>query len=159
MVCRWISRVFLVFFALSIAGCGAIWDNLFPLDDERSQIGFYLARPTYEQGLMSFTPRGGGQRLYLQQQPIVTGLEIRSATPMIDATGHFFVAIRLKDSGARKLAQATEDSKGHLLALRAGDQLIGAAPIDGPIDKGLFAMATRDRASAIALSQLLNPAP
>lgn len=159
MLVQFAVRGWWICLALLLPGCGAIWDQLYPIEDKRAQAGFYLSQATYEQGLLSFTPRGGGQRLYLQQQPLVTGSEIQSATPMVDASGHFFVAIRLKDSGARKLAQATAKSHGQSLALRLGDQLLGAAPIDGPIDKGLFAMATRDRASAIALAQLLSPAP
>jgi len=147
----------LVAVMLTLGGCGAIWDQIYPEPQPDASIGFYIAQVDYAQGLLSFVPNPGGARLYLQQQPIVKGVEIQSATPMVDRAGYFFVGIRLTDSGARKLAQATAEATDKQLALLVGGRLMGAAVIDGPIDKGMFAMATRDRASAFALADLLEP--
>jgi preprotein translocase subunit SecD len=142
---------------LALGGCGAIWDQMYPEPEPDASIGFYIAQTDYAQGLLSYVSSPGGPRLYLQQQPIVKAVDIQSATPMVDRAGYFFVGIRLNDSGARKLAQATATSINKQLALLVGDRLVGAASIDEPIDKGMFAMATRDRASAFALANLLEP--
>jgi preprotein translocase subunit SecD len=150
-------QCFLVFLTLTLGGCGAIWDQMYPEPQRDASIGFYIAQADYAQGLLSSVSSPGGPRLYVQQQPIVKGVEIQSATPMVDKAGYFFVAIRLTDSGARKLAQATAEATDKQLALLVGGRLMGAAFIDSPIDKGMFAMATRDRASAFALADLLAP--
>ena len=87
----------------------------------------------------------------------IEGADIKMAVPMKDAAGYFFVGIQLNDSGSRKLAQATPQMVGKQLVLVVDDRLLGAALIDGPIDKGVFAMATSDRHAAFILSDLLSP--
>jgi preprotein translocase subunit SecD len=141
-----------------ITGCGAIYDAIVPPPpDDRQQVAFYFAQDEYEQGLVMRTARGGEPKLYTQQTPIIKGAEIKMAVPMKDPNGYFFVGIQLDDSGARKLAQATPDMIGKQLALVVDDRLLGAALIDGPIDKGMFAMATSDRNAAFVLAGLLSP--
>lgn len=142
-----------------LAGCGAIYDAIVPppVDERRQKIAFYFAQPDYEQGLVRRAAAGGEPVLYAQQKPILEGDDIDQALPMRDASGYFFVGIKLKDSGARKLAQSTPAMIGKQLALVVDERLLGAAPIDGPIDKGMFAMATSDRNAAFVLAGLLNP--
>jgi len=149
---------FLLILTVSLAGCGAIYDSVVPPPpDDRQQVAFYFAQQEYEQGLVMRTARGGEPRVYAQQKPIVQGTDIQRAVPLRDAAGYFFVGIELNDSGARKLAQATPRMIGKQLALVVDDRLLGVALIDGPIDKGMFAMATSDRNGAFALSDLLSP--
>jgi len=141
-----------------LSGCGAIYDAIVPSPpDPRQEISFYFAQDEYKQGLIRRAAIGGDPTLYTQQKSIIDGSDIDQAVPMRDAAGYFFVGIRLKDSGARKLAQATPDMIGKQLALVIDGRLLGAALIDDPIDKGMFAMATSDRNSAVALAELLNP--
>ena len=142
---------------LSLSGCGALWDAMYPPPpDPRATVGFYIAKTEPSEGWLKRSTTDSDRVLYLSQEAIVTGTEIRSATPMIDPAGYFFVAIRLNDSGTRKLAQASARAAGDRLALVIDSRLLGSAPIDAPIDKGLFAMATRDRSSAFALAQALS---
>lgn len=142
---------------LSVSGCGALWDAMYPPPpDPRATVGFYIAKTEPSEGWLKRTTIEASSVLYLAQEPIVTGTDIRSATPMTDPAGYFFVAIRLNDSGTRKLAQASARAAGDRLALIINNRLLGSAPIDTPIDKGLFAMATRDRSSAITLAQALS---
>lgn len=141
-----------------LSGCGAIYDAIVPPPpDDRQSIAFYFAQDNYEQGLVMRAARGGEPKVYTQQKPIIEGPDIKMAMPMKDAAGYFFVGIQLNDSGARKLAQSTPQMIGKQLALVVDDRLLGAALIDGPIDKGMFAMATSDRNAAFALSELLSP--
>ena len=142
----------------ALTGCGAIYDSIVPPPpDQRQQIAFYFAQATYEQGLVMRAARGGEPKVYAQQTPIIKGSDITMATPMKDAAGYFFVGIQLNDSGARMLAQATPQMIGKQLALVVDDRLLGAALIDGPIEQGMFAMATSDKNAAFALSDLLSP--
>lgn len=144
-------------FAL-LAGCGAIYDAIVPLPpDDRQHIAFYFAQPQYEQGLVMRAARGGEPKVYAQQTPIVEGKDIKMAVAMRDAAGYFFVGIQLNDSGARKLAQASLAMIGKQLVLVVDGRLLGMALIDGPIDKGMFAMATADRNTAFALADVLSP--
>lgn len=148
----------LMAFAMVLAGCGAIYDAIVPPPvDHRPHVAFYFAQDGYEQGLIRRTGPGGVPVLYTQQKPILEGRDIEQAVAMRDAAGYFFVGIKLKDSGARKLAQSTPTMLGKQLALVVNERLLGAAIIDDPIDKGLFAMATSDRNAAFALADLLNP--
>ena len=141
-----------------LTGCGAIYDAIVPPPpDDRQNVAFYFAQDVYEQGLVMRAARGGEPKVYAQQQPIVEGTDIKMAVPMKDAAGYFFVGIQLNDSGARKLAQSTPQMIGKQLALVVDDRLLGAAFIDAPIDKGMFAMATSDRNAAFVLSDLLSP--
>ncbi|MCD8536808.1 MAG: hypothetical protein LRY56_04625 [Burkholderiaceae bacterium] len=141
-----------------LSGCGAIYDAIVPPPpDDRQNIAFYFAQDEYEQGLVVRAARGGEPKVYAQQKPIIEGTDIKMAMPMKDAAGYFFVGIQLNDSGARKLAQATPQMIGKQLALVVDDRLLGAALIDGPIDKGMFAVATSDRNAAFVLSDLLSP--
>lgn len=141
-----------------LAGCGAIYDAIVPPPpDERQKVAFYFAQDDYEQGLVMRAARGGDPKVYTQQTPIVQGTDIKMAVPMKDASGYFFVGIQLNDSGERKLAQSTPQMIGWQLALIVDERLLGAALIDGPIDKGMFAMATSDRNAAFVLSDLLSP--
>ena len=147
-------------FAVGLTGCGAIYDAMVPPPpDDRQNVAFYFAQDDYEQGLVMRAARGGQPKLYTQQTPIIVGPDIKMAVPMKDAAGYFFVGIQLKDSGARKLAQATPQMIGKQLALVVDDRLLGAALIDGPIDKGMFAMAASDRNAAFVLAGLLSPKP
>lgn len=152
-------RNWLALFLLSLlTGCGAIYDAIVPPPpDDRQNIAFYFAQDEYEQGLVVRAARGGEPKVYAQQKPIIEGTDIKMAMPMKDAAGYFFVGIQLNDSGARKLAQATPQMIGKQLALVVDDRLLGAALIDGPIDKGMFAVATSDRNAAFVLSDLLSP--
>lgn len=144
-------------FAL-MTGCGAIYDAIVPPPpDDRQNIAFYFAQSEYEQGLVMRAARGGEPKVYAQQTPILEGTDIKMAVPMKDAAGYFFVGIQLKDSGARKLAQASPAMIGKQLALVVDGRLFGMALIDGPIDKGMFAMATADRNAAFTLASLLSP--
>ena len=154
-------RVFgLVALFSALTGCGAIYDSIVPPPpDERQNVAFYFAQDEYEQGLVMRAARGGEPKVYAQQTPIVQGSDIKMAVPMKDAAGYFFVGIQLNDSGARKLAQSTPQMIGMQLALVVDDRLLGAALIDGPIDKGTFAMATSSKNAAFVLSDLLSPAP
>ncbi len=148
----------LMAFLLLATGCGAIYDAIVPPPvDHRTDIAFYFAQDSYEQGLIRRAGPGGAPVLYTQQKPILEGQDIEQAVPMRDAAGYFFVGIKLKDSGARKLAQSTPSMLGKQLALVVNERLLGAAIIDDPIEKGLFAMATSDRNAAFALADLLNP--
>ena len=150
----WLAGLFLSL----LTGCGAIYDAMVPPPpDGRQNVAFYFAQDSYEQGLVMRAARGGEPKVYAQQKPIIEGSDIKMAVPMKDAAGYFFVGIQLNDSGARKLAQATPSMIGKQLALIVDDRLIGAALIDGPIDKGMFAMATSDKNAAFALSDLLSP--
>ena len=155
ILARWLG---LVGSLSALAGCGAIYDSMFPPPpDERQQIVFYIGQQAYEPSLVLRTGRGGYPRLYTEQKAIVTGADIEMAVPMKDAAGYFFVGIRLTDSGARKLAQASKRAIGKELALVADELLIGSALIDSPLDKGTFAMATRDQNSAFRLAGALSP--
>lgn len=142
-----------------LTGCGAIYDAIVPPepDEGRQKIAFYFAQDTYEQGLVIRAAHGGEPKFYAQQKPILERADIKMAVPMKDASGYFFVGIQLNDSGARKLAQATPQMIGKQLALVVDDRLVGAALIDAPIDKGMFAMATPNRNAAFVLAELLNP--
>ncbi len=152
------SRWLTVCLAIGLTGCGALWDAAYPPPpDPRVVVGFYIAKTQAAPGWIEQSMDGADAVLYLSQEPIVSGTEIRSATPMRDAAGYFFVGIRLNDSGARKLAQASTRAVGDRLALVINERLLGSALIDAPIEKGMFAMATRDRASAMTLSQALSP--
>jgi preprotein translocase subunit SecD len=152
---RWFGLLVLM---AMLTGCGAIYDSLVPPPpDERQNIAFYFAQDQYRQGLVMRAARGGTPKVYAQQTPIVQGTDIQRAVPMKDAAGYFFVGIQLNDSGARKLAQASPKMIGKQLALVVDGQLIGAALIDAPIDKGTFAMATSNKNAAFALSDLLSP--
>lgn len=151
---RWATAMLTVL----LSGCGALWDGMYPPPpDPRATVGFYLAKTEPTADWVKREGVGGRPVLFLAQEPIVTGTEIMAATPMTDPTGYFFVAIRLNDSGARKLAQASARAVGDQLALVINDRLLGAALIDAPIEQGLFAMATRDKSSAFVLSQVLSP--
>jgi len=151
---RWLTGLM----AVMLSGCGALWDAMYPPPpDPRATVGFYLAKTEPKEGWVKRVGTGGSQVLYLAQEPIVTGSEIQAATPMTDPAGYFFVAIRLNDSGGRKLAQASARAVGDQLALVINDRLLGAALIDAPIEQGLFAMATLDKSSAFILSQVLSP--
>lgn len=156
---RWLMMTVVTMMAAWLAGCGAIYDAIVPppVDESRKKIAFYFAQPDYEQGLVRRAAVGGEPVLYTQQKPILEGEDIDQAVPMRDAAGYFFVGIKLKDSGARKLAQSTPNMIGKQLALVVDDRLLGAAIIDDPIDRGMFAMATSDRNAAISLAMLLNP--
>jgi len=151
---RWLT----VCLSVGLAGCGALWDTAYPPPpDPRAIVGFYIAKTEAEPGWVEQSLADSEAVLYLSQEPIVSGTEIRSATPMLDPAGYFFVGIRLNDSGARKLAQASTRAVGDRLALVINERLLGSALIDTPITKGMFAMATRDRTSAVTLSQALSP--
>jgi len=153
-------RGLLVALSVLLTGCGAIYDSIVPPPpDQRQRVAFYFAQSTYEQGLVMRAARGGEPKVYAQQKPIIEGSDIKMAAPMKDAAGYFFVGIQLNDSGARKLAQTTPQMIGKQLALVVDDRLLGAALIDGPIDKGMFAMATANKNAAFVLSGLLNPTP
>ncbi len=145
-------------FAVGLTGCGAIYDSIVPPPpDDRQNIAFYFAQDEYEQGLVMRAARGGEPKVYTQQKPIIEGPDIKMAMPMKDAAGYFFVGVQLNDSGTRKLAQATPSMIGKHLALIVDGRLFGAALIDGPIDKGTFAMPTADKNAAFVLSDLLSP--
>lgn len=153
--CRWFVVVLVCTY---LQGCGAIYDAAFPPPpDERQQIVFYIGQSVYEPSLVLRTGRGGEPRLYTEQTPVLKGTDIEVAMPMKDAAGYYFVGIRLKDSGARKLAQASARAVGKQLALVINERLLGAALIDSPIEKGTFAMATADQSSAFILAGALNP--
>jgi preprotein translocase subunit SecD len=142
---------------IALAGCGAIYDSIVGLpEDDRAQVEFYFAQDEYQQGLIRRAATSNQPALYTQQIPILEANDIEQALPMRDAAGYFFVGIKLKDSGARKLARTTPGMIGKRLAVVIDGRLLGAALIDGPIDKGAFAIATNDRNSAFALAQLLN---
>ncbi len=146
------------FLVVVLPGCGAIYDVVVPPPpDERRSVAFYYAQEDYEQGLVMRTAGGGEPKLYTQQKPIVEGTDIKMVAPMKDPAGYFFVGIQLNNSGARKLAQTTPQMIGKQLALVINDRLLGAALIDGPIEQGMFALATSDRNAAFALSDLLSP--
>ena len=150
---RWLT----VLVSVGLTGCGALWDAAYPPPpDPRVVVGFYIAKTEAQPGWIKQSIVDTDSVLYLSQEPIVSGTEIRSATPMLDPAGYFFVAIRLNDSGTRKLAQASGRALGDRLALVINDRLLGSALIDAPIEKGLFAMATRDKSSAMTLSQALG---
>ncbi len=144
--------------AVMLSGCGALWDLAYPPPpDQRAAIGFYLAKT---EPIVDWVKREGvGEQpaLYLAPRPVVSGTEVRAATPMTDPSGLFFVAIRLNGSGTRKLAEASALALGDQLALVMEDQLLGAALIDAPIEQGLFAMAVRDKTAAFVLSLALHP--
>ena len=101
--------------------------------------------------------RGGEPKVYTQQAPIIEVPEIKMAMLMKDAAGYFSLGAQLNDGGTRKLAQSMPSMIGKQLALIVDNRLLGAALIDGPIDKGMFAMPTADKNAAFVLSDLLSP--
>jgi preprotein translocase subunit SecD len=155
---RLLRTIALIGLLAFVSGCGAIYDAIVPPPpDDRQAIAFYFAQADYEPGLVMRTARGGEPKVYAQQKPIVEGVDIKMAVAMKDAAGYFFVGIQLNDSGARKLAQASPTMIGKQLALVVDGSLLGRALIDGPIDKGMFAMATADRQTAFTIADLLSP--
>lgn len=145
-------------FLVTLSGCGAIWDAMYPSEPENlAPYAFHIASQTEQADLLPWTDTQGRQTLYLQREPILTRADVKAASPMVDPSGQFFVAIRLTDAGSRKLARVSVEHVGQSLALVTGNYLMGAALIQGPIDKGLFAMAVTSRSSAIALADFLAP--
>ena len=147
-----------IVFMPTLAGCGAIWESIYPSEPENlPPYAFHIASESDAVGLLAWTDTQGRQTLYLQREPILTRTDVKAASPMVDPRGHYFVAIRLTDGGSRKLARVSSEHIGQSLALVTGSYLMGAALIDGPIDKGLFAMAVTSRTSAVALAKFLAP--
>ena len=159
--CRvWQRGRIAVLFALIplLSGCGAIWESMYPSQASTlPPYAFHLASTTDKPGLLPWSNVQGQHTLYLQREALLTRVDIKGASAMADATGQFFVAIRLSDSGSRKLARVSADHIGQSLALVTGGYLMGSALIDAPIDKGLFAMAVTSRSSAFALADFLSP--
>jgi preprotein translocase subunit SecD len=145
-------------FLLLISGCGAIWESMHPSQaNALPPYAFHLASASDKPGLLPWSNLTGQHTLYLQREALLTRVDIKGASAMADVTGQFFVAIRLSDSGSRKLARVSADHIGQSLALVTGGYLMGSALIDAPIDKGLFAMAVTSRSSALALADFLSP--
>jgi hypothetical protein len=143
---------------LMLSGCGALWESMYPSEASKlPTYAFHLASTQDAPGLLPWSDGPGRHTLYLQRESLLTRSDIKGASPMVDAAGQFFVAIRLSDSGSRKLTSVSRDHIGQSLALVTGGHLIGSALIDGPIDKGLFAMAVTSRNSAFALADFLAP--
>jgi len=148
----------LVAFILFLSGCGAIWESMYPSEaNALPSYSFHTASTSDTPGLLPWSDAQGRHTLYLQREALLTRADIKGASPMVDGAGQFFVAIRLSDSGSRKLARVSADHIGQSLALVTGGYLMGSALIDGPIDKGLFAMAVTSRSSAFALAEFLAP--
>ncbi len=155
---RMLLRCFTALMAVTLSGCGALWDLAYPPPpDPRAAIGFYLAKTEPTKDWVKREAEGEQPPLYLAPTPVVSGTDVQAATPMTDPSGLFFVAIRLNDSGTRKLAEVSALALGDQLALVMNDRLLGAALIDAPIEHGLFAMATRDETAAFILSLALHP--
>ena len=148
----------LIAFMPLLSGCGAIWESMYPsVPSNQPPYAFHLASKNEMPGLLPWKDRSGEHTLYLQREPLLTRVDIKGASAMVDGAGQFFVAIRLSDSGSRKLARVSVDHIGQSLALVTGGYLMGSALIDAPIDKGLFAMAVTSRNSAFALAEFLAP--
>jgi preprotein translocase subunit SecD len=142
----------------AFTGCGALWESMYPSESNKlPAYSFHIASTHDAPGLLPWTDAQGKQTLYLQRESLLTRADIKGASPMVDATGQFFVAIRLSDSGSRKLASMSRTNVGQSLALVTGSYLMGSALMDGPIEKGLFAMAVTSRNSAFALAEFLSP--
>lgn len=153
------GRVAILFaFVPVLSGCGAIWESMYPSQAHAlPPYAFHLASKSDKPGLLPWSDAQGQHTLYLQREALLTRADIKGASAMVDATGQFFVAIRLSDSGSRKLTRVSAEHIGQSLALVTGGYLMGSALIDGPIDKGLFAMAVTSRSSAFALAEFLSP--
>lgn len=149
----------LAFIALMpmLSGCGAIWESMYPPGANLPSYSFHLASTRDKPGLLPWSDAQGQYTLYLQRESLLTRVDIKGASAMVDGSGQFFVAIRLSDGGSRKLARASADQIGQSLALVTEGYLMGSALIDAPIDKGLFAMAVTSRSSAFALAEFLAP--
>ncbi len=155
---RMLLRCATALMAVTLSGCGALWDLAYPPPpDPRASNGFYLAKTEPTVDWVKREGVGQEPTLYLAPTPVVLGTAVQAATPMTDPSGLFFVAIRLNGTGTRKLAEVSALALGDQLALVIEDRLLGAALIDAPIEQGLFAMATRDETAAFILSLALHP--
>jgi len=83
---RWLT----VLVSVGLTGCGALWDAAYPPPpDPRVVVGFYIAKTEAQPGWIKQSIVDTDSVLYLSQEPIVSGTEIRSATPMLDPAGYF----------------------------------------------------------------------
>lgn len=178
------SRLGMVFSVVLLAGCGAIWDQMYPPEDPREALAFHLASPQPNADWQLRAGPLGDPQVYVQPTPLFTAAAIEMAAPMIDARKQYFVGVKLDATAAQRLAQATQrqvpmpsvmlqslqadrpasrvlasGTQPGWLALLEHSKLISVMPIDQPITGGTFAIPVRDAAAAQALSKAFGSMP
>ena len=141
---------------LALAGCGNV-----PLNDNGPQavaapavvadpVDIYVAQSQSASGLNAVTVPGGV--IYVQRIPVLTRADLTDAAAMVDQQGQHFVGLRFTDAGARKLAAASSNNMGRMLALVVGRQLVASPRITEPLNRGVLAFGVPTQQAALDIA-------
>lgn len=141
---------------LALAGCGSV-----PLNNNGPQavaapavvadpVDIYVAQSQATSGLNAVTVPGGV--IYVQRIPVLTRADLTDAAAMVDQQGQHFVGLRFTDAGARKLAAASSNNMGRMLALVVGRQLVASPRITEPLNRGVLAFGVPTQQAALDIA-------
>lgn len=113
-------------------------------------VGIYIAQTEAATGLSAMTVPGGV--IYMQRVPVLTRADLTDAAAMVDQHGQNFVGLRFTDAGARKLAAASADNMGRMLALVVGRQLVASPRITESLNHGVLAFGVPTQQAAMEIA-------
>jgi preprotein translocase subunit SecD len=113
-------------------------------------VDIYVAQSQAASGLTAVTVPGGV--IYVQRVPVLTRADLTDAAAMVDQQGQHFVGLRFTDAGARKLAAASSNNMGRMLALVVGRQLMASPRITEPLNRGVLAFGVPTQQAALDIA-------
>ena len=113
-------------------------------------VALYLAQIQAHAGLTAVQVPDG--MLYLHAKPILTRADLTDAAALTNRKGQHFVGLRFTAAGMQKLASASRQNVGSMLALVIGSELVGAPRITSPLEGGMMAFAAPSAAAAAELA-------
>ena len=113
-------------------------------------VDIYVAQTQAATGLTAVSVPGGV--IYMQRVPVLTRADLTDAAAMVDQHGQNFVGLRFTDAGARKLAAASADNMGRMLALVVGRQLVASPRITESLNRGVLAFGVPTQQAAMEIA-------
>jgi hypothetical protein len=119
-------------------------------DGKAAAVGFFIAQTDNAAGLMEVKLTDGA--IYVQRQPVLTRADLTEAAALVDRQGKNFVGLRFSESGAKKLADISQQNVGKLLAVVIDNQLVAAPRIAEPLNRGVLAFGVDSAQSASSIA-------
>lgn len=155
-------KVNLLFLLLFLAGCQNMGTSSTPTAEasnaaaqEQTAITLHLAQQQADPELVA-VELGSDQRLYALPNPVLTQADLREAAPVNTEDGASYVVFAFTQEGSKKLANITEQARGHFFLLSANGQLLSVVQIAEPMTNGQLVIQTNSPEHSQQVMQLLR---
>lgn len=118
----------------------------------RTKIEFRLAETAPADGLTEATTKEKGEKIYLHKEAVVSESDIRDARVVQNQSLHVFeIGVVFTNEGARKMAEATRNHIGRLMAILIDDQVVVAPRVNSIVEAEcqITGQFTKEEAEAI----------